>query len=59
MTESMVKNDMHKVGLINEWESIINVNAVSAPAAAKSNNPENEKFFVVASAAASKPRIAL
>ena len=55
----MVKDDMHKVGLINEWESIINANAVRAPAAAKSNNPESEKFFVVASAAASKPRIAL
>ena len=59
MTESLVEDGMHKARIIDEWESIIKANAVRALAAAKANDPETEKFFVDASAAASKGGIAL
>jgi len=59
LTESLVKDGMYKSRIINEWESIINANAVRALAAAKSDNPEHEKFFVDSSTAASKRGVAL
>ncbi|MHB8825604.1 MAG: methyl-accepting chemotaxis protein [Thiobacillus sp.] len=59
LTESLVKDDMYKARIINEWESIISANAVRALAAAKSDNPEHAKFFEDESTAASKRGVAL